>query len=1242
MDYEVNWVHMKILIGFLLVSTLFGYAFYSGYVNNYEDNSLVGFVVFDGGTRVSTDKLSPELVQEIQSGNNEPKIVVILKDTIETTSINLEQRKEAIQEVQQEVIADLGSKVEVLTPEEKPEIIATDGTASEEELNIGIAQEALPESGIIEMQEQEADFEVTQEFSTINGFAGEVKTAEALAELVNNENVEQILLDYPVEVSLDQSVPRINATNVWGLSINNNSIDGSGETICIVDTGIDYTHPALGGCNPLTYQLSGTVANLSVPVESAHPYTDSMDYTWKINVSGYTNIAIHFANFSLEAMPSGGDTTDRIYVYDQNNNTLAIYKESDTDVWTPQGVGDTIYVRLVSDGSVTGYGFYIDQVINGTTNTTMNWSSCSKVIGGWDTYNNDADPKDDHGHGTHVAGIAASTNNTYRGVAHGASLIAIKALSAAGGGHSSDVVAGMDWCVQNALKYNISIISMSLGCSGGSCVHYQSYCNGDLTASVVAAAYAKNISVFIAAGNSGWTDGISNPACVQYAIPIGAADGSDAIIYNRGTLLNLLAPGTSIDSATLNGGWTSLSGTSMATPHAAGAAALFRKYWRIVYGTNPTPAQLLSKFSTTGKLVGDAAGYGLNFYRIDVLAAVKPIINFTSSVSANGSIISVNNLLVNVTSDVPLSYSRLEWSNSNGTLTNYTLINLSSTSFYYNLTGLSNGIYTYRVYGNDSLTGAYTETRTVTINYTAISIPTPIQLTVASPANNTYHRTSFALNISLNSTNSSLANISSLTYNFTNSSGLNVLSNSSGSLNTVNYSISHQIIVAGNPFEISAVPPGQNNSLSDGNYTLSIIAIDTLGGNSNTQYTIMIDTIVPSILNINYTSATLYTNESITFRANVSDLNLNSSKVIFSLNYSGNWSNYSMTLQNNSLFNYTLAANTFSANTTFYYQAYAYDLAGNLNSSGVFNLSVVYTNITNVTSNTTSLINNITSPRINETVIEVGNTTQFNATTNLTGNLTYLWSFGDGTNVTSLSVNKQYNVTGNYNVTLNISNNSTSSILNLSITVNDTQAPTITLISYSSTVHLGKDKTQLVNATLFDYSNLSSVKLWYNATIKNATSSANNSYTWNISSLNVGNNSFIIEAIDNYNITHAKNYTYNFTVTSCSDGIKNGDETDVDCGGSCSACAVNTTATAPTSAPTPVKPVETPKSAANTVSTAAVLAAPIEAIQKNSTPVNWTTDLKASEVSKREKALYILGGILIFLLGIYAVIVGRR
>src|SRR3989338_1907740 len=93
----------------------------------------------------------------------------------------------------------------------------------------------------------------------------------------------------------------------------------------------------------------------------------------------------------------------------------------------------------------------------------MDWSSCSKVIGGWDTVNNAANPEDDHGHGTHVAGIVTSSDTTYKGVAPDAKIVAIKALNSAGSGLSSDIAAGIEWCVNNASSLNISVISMSIG-----------------------------------------------------------------------------------------------------------------------------------------------------------------------------------------------------------------------------------------------------------------------------------------------------------------------------------------------------------------------------------------------------------------------------------------------------------------------------------------------------------------------------------------------------------------------------------------------------------------------------------------------------------------------------------------------------------------------------------------------------------------------------------------------------------
>ncbi|HIJ10694.1 TPA: S8 family serine peptidase, partial [Candidatus Woesearchaeota archaeon] len=237
-----------------------------------------------------------------------------------------------------------------------------------------------------------------------------------------------------------------------------------------IDTGVDYTHNAFDNCDAQTFQLTGQTTLLNDLVQSEHPYGNNEETTFTIHKPGYTNIAVHFTNLTLEEINGNADTTDRIYILDGNNATIAVYKGEHSSFWTPSVAGDTMHIRLVTDGSVTRDGFVIDQVINGTTNVTMDWSSCSRVAGGWDTYHDDANPLDDHGHGTHVAGIALSQNDTYKGVAPSASVVAVKAISANGKGYASDVLAGIEYCTSNAKRLNISVISMSLACGGNSCV----------------------------------------------------------------------------------------------------------------------------------------------------------------------------------------------------------------------------------------------------------------------------------------------------------------------------------------------------------------------------------------------------------------------------------------------------------------------------------------------------------------------------------------------------------------------------------------------------------------------------------------------------------------------------------------------------------------------------------------------------------------------------------------------------
>jgi subtilisin family serine protease len=488
---------------------------------------------------------------------------------------------------------------------------------------------------------------IRNDFSYSNAFSASL-SAEEIAALSLDDNVKQIYYDKPVSVSLQDSVPLINANGTWGLQSNGINLTGAGQTICIIDTGVDYTHPDLGNCTPVKYSLNGTVENLTTPLESAHPYVNNFDYTWNITKPGYSYIAIHFVNISLEYPGQGGyDSTDRIIIYNSNMKEIAAYHGVNgviTDLWTPYSDGEIIYVRLVSDYAVNNYGFYINQVINGTTNTTYNWNNCTKIINGWDFVNNDGDPKDDYGHGTHVAGIVAA-NGAIKGVAPDAKLIAAKSLDSSGNGYTSDVAAGIEWCTNRSEDFNISVISMSLGGTE----NYTSYCdvNDSVTSAAINSAVAKNISVVVAAGNSHNYTAISDPACIQNATPVGSSTKSDGIssFSNRNWMVQLFAPGSSINSTKNGGGYVGMDGTSMATPHVAGAFAILNQYLRSI-GQTKTPQQIESTLNSTGKPINDSAT-NYTYSRINVYNAIISLDNQKPNVS----LISPSSNLINNSAD---------------------------------------------------------------------------------------------------------------------------------------------------------------------------------------------------------------------------------------------------------------------------------------------------------------------------------------------------------------------------------------------------------------------------------------------------------------------------------------------------------------------------------------------------------------------------------------------------------------
>ncbi|PKP51669.1 MAG: hypothetical protein CVT92_12135 [Bacteroidetes bacterium HGW-Bacteroidetes-1] len=209
-----------------------------------------------------------------------------------------------------------------------------------------------------------------------------------------------------------------------------------------------------------------------------------------------------------------------------------------------------------------------------------------KVIGGYDFFNNDSDPMDDHGHGTHVGGIVAADGISV-GVAPGARLRAYKVLGADGWGDGSMILAGIELSVID----NVDIINLSLGSQGHA---------DDILSAAVDNATAAGIVCVVAAGNRGpQYKTIDSPGAARSVITVGASDDYDSIAYFSsrgpsdiiyGIKPDLLAPGVSITAPTPQNSYSTWDGTSMATPHVAGVAALL-----LQYQPDLTPPQLKSR-----------------------------------------------------------------------------------------------------------------------------------------------------------------------------------------------------------------------------------------------------------------------------------------------------------------------------------------------------------------------------------------------------------------------------------------------------------------------------------------------------------------------------------------------------------------------------------------------------------------------------------------------------------------------
>ena len=241
----------------------------------------------------------------------------------------------------------------------------------------------------------------------------------------------------------------------------------------------------------------------------------------------------------------------------------------------------------------------------------------SNYKGGRNFINNTDNPMDDHGHGTHVSGTIAALDNDVGviGVAPEASIYSCKVLDKNGSGSYSNIVAAIQWAIDN----NMQVISMSLGGSSYSKA-LEDICN---------AAYNAGIMIVAAAGNSGTdSDTIGYPAKYEACIAIGATDSNDAraSFSSVGPKLEVCAPGVGVLSSVPKGtcsmcdpsGYKQANGTSMATPHTAGAVALILKAHPEMTNVNvrKTLSSTAVHLGTPGRNI--QYGYG----RIDVKAAV--------------------------------------------------------------------------------------------------------------------------------------------------------------------------------------------------------------------------------------------------------------------------------------------------------------------------------------------------------------------------------------------------------------------------------------------------------------------------------------------------------------------------------------------------------------------------------------------------------------------------------------------
>ena len=321
-------------------------------------------------------------------------------------------------------------------------------------------------------------------------------------------------------------------------------------------------------------------------------------------------------------------------------------------VWDFGYTGEGISIAIIDTGIDPLHVGLNDFDDDPTTNDPKVVAFYDALDDSGDDGSGETEPYDDQGHGSHCAGISAGTgavdesplsdgSTPYRGVAPGAWLVGVKVLDGGGSGSFEEVMRGMEWTIDNKIKYNIRAASMSLG---GAWLFELTQEQEERVTHLANEMVAAGISLMIAAGNSASYGTIGTPGAAKDVITVGATeDSKDLAAYSskgpthEGQIKpNVAAIGSAVMSVEANSGnaYASYSGTSMATPMVAGMAALLLQ-------ANPDLQPLMvrtilestSEFKWLSHPVRPNNDYGWGFVLMD--AALEEAIKYDASLSIN-------------------------------------------------------------------------------------------------------------------------------------------------------------------------------------------------------------------------------------------------------------------------------------------------------------------------------------------------------------------------------------------------------------------------------------------------------------------------------------------------------------------------------------------------------------------------------------------------------------------------------